>query len=90
MCTDFEEFECEVHTENTQLQSVADDFAIIDVIDIVQDDDIDDIDHNVQRQEPNVHHTVSTDFEEFECEVHTRVHKTLGSWDPGSRGRLKK
>ena len=36
VCTEFEEFECEVHKMNTRLQSVADDFEVIDVIDIVQ------------------------------------------------------
>ena len=42
MCTEFEEFECEVHKENTQLQSVEDDFAIDT--------------HNVQSSEESVEH----------------------------------
>ena len=61
MCTEFEEFECEVHTENTQIQSVS------DVIDIVEDDDIDDIEEE-HKQERNESYT----FEEMK----TMVRKT--------------
>ena len=64
MCTEFEEFECEVNKENTQLQSVADDFAIIDLIDIVEDDDIDDIEEE-HKEETNE----SYNFEEMKTMV---------------------
>ena len=63
VCTEFEEFECEVHKENTQLQSVADDFAIIDLIDI-EDDDIDDIEEE-NKEDTNE----SYNFEEMKTMV---------------------